>query len=105
MGRQREWWKKRKEKSVKSRERQSIQLTTSITHCCPLTLQTDDESSLKPLTFFKILKWNAPEWKIMLVGCTGAAFYGTLPFFYGICMGGIFEVSRNNESFYCSCST
>ncbi|XP_046843213.1 ATP-dependent translocase ABCB1-like isoform X2 [Xenia sp. Carnegie-2017] len=53
-------------------------------------LQTEHDD-IPAVSFWTILKMNAPEWKSLFVGCIGAGLWGAYPVFYGIAFGKIYE--------------
>ncbi|CAB3994659.1 multidrug resistance 1 [Paramuricea clavata] len=57
----------------------------------------DHVDNIKPISFTKILKWNAQEWNVLVLGCIGAALYGSYPFLYGIAFGGVLHTMRYNS--------
>jgi hypothetical protein len=63
--------------------------------------QTEEIEAVKPMSFFKILKYNLPEFWYIVIGCIGSASYGACPFVYGIAMGGIFEVRSFFVCYFC----
>ena len=54
--------------------------------------QTRDGESMKPMSLFKILKYNSSEFWTILIGCVGSACYGACAFIYGIAVGAMFQV-------------
>ncbi|CAB3990056.1 multidrug resistance 1 isoform X2, partial [Paramuricea clavata] len=55
------------------------------------TIVTEEGEAVKPMSFFKILKYNAPEFWYIVIGCFGSALFGSNPCVYGIAIGGVFE--------------
>ena len=63
--------------------------------------QTEEGEAVKPMSFFKILKYNAPEFWYIVIGCFGSALFGSNPFVYGIAIGGVFEVRSFDVCYFC----
>ncbi|XP_015894509.3 putative multidrug resistance protein isoform X1 [Ziziphus jujuba] len=72
----------------------SISITPS-SHIHPFNSDTDESSSnipYPPLSLWRLLQMNAPEWKQALLGCIGAAVVGAIQAMQSFCMGTILSI-------------